>query len=966
MSEGYDVGGDFGGGFTAAQGACAEKCICDALNGGLASIAESLTTIDNTLSEKIDQGCKIVSECQAEINELIDAAVSEALAPIEEAQATIQGFLAEQQIVLDQYGNDIATLLYEEGQSLNQPYIPPIIPPKRTFYGWCDLNGGEALVTDSQASPGDSFKQVAFGDEEDAVLSEAQQICRTYEAKSPFVYQTKPIPQTGAVSNSCDINIYTGTTALRAIVGNQGQLFSVAGFAEVGASIASVGLDGINFGNLGSVIVGVMNRTFDTPPLVAHTMLPMVASALGCNNAEWVAGMEVLAAIGMITKFVGLDVSEFADPIKYALNSSCRRKFLGPGDALDAYLADAITPTELDIHFSIAGLCPSEVTKKIASERSKPEPEQIIMMRHRGIIGQSDYGRMFRQLGYLDPAVPENIFKISEHLPDIATAGRVVQSGAIDEKSAEQLGLSEDLDLLLGGVTGDWIHGNGISEETAELFWQSHWITPGVSTLFEMLHRLSGDKQFDANGELTDDVAAALKSLGIPKFWRDRMQAIAFAPLLKRDIRVAYTSGALSDDDLESAISKTGHDQQAIDVITKELKPARRHAILGHIALRSWAEQILDATQVRQQLSDDGYYDDVITQAMADTEFHFATSTWCEAYVRGSLPRADLLANLQNWGVTSAGSNAIAERLSWKIVDHQSIRNYIAGTINRGTAYNEMSTFGMQSATINQLLDNADDTRDNSLASECLGGIKSQYVTGGITNAEATDYLRGFGLDINYVNDAMSSFDCRRKAEGREVGVEKLCNWLYIGTIDQSEMYRRLLRMGYDEASASLLLIDCVNANTLKAVKKQQAEAKELQRTLDAERKAVDKVNATNQRNAERLAKLRSAQAKLRANRQQQYISASEKVYKGSDADLPTVLATVRAAIDSVKSAYGLTEDESLKIAILAAEQMKGLDISAYRPLLEQLAGSAASAEPTPTLADVGEPDSSNGAVQPS
>lgn len=776
-------------------------------------------------------------------------------------------------------------------------------------------------------------------------------------------------PQThevGTVNDLCDIQAYGNGSNLKAIVSAGGTAFSIAGTAEGWNAVARFGLEGINLGNIGEVAAGIYAGQYSTPPAQAAEQLPKVAGAVGCNDPTWIGGMEVLVAIGMVDKFCGTNITEHAIPIKYAINASCRRLFLEPKDALDAYLSNAIDYESFDTHYAIAGLCPTSAQQAVQAGKSKPEPEQLIMMRHRDVITPDVYATSMRQLGYLEPDVAENIFTISEHLPDLGTVTKILQQGATDGATVDKLGLDTYADQLTEGKLAEWIKGNGIDPETAKLFWRAHWNTPGLNSLFEIFHRLRDDDTFNANDELTQQISAAMDSLAIPPYWQTRLMACALSPLLKRDIRFAYTSGTLSDDDLTPALRKTGHNDDAVATIVKELKPARRYAILNHIAIRQWIEQMIPAETARQQLSEDGFDAETIDTAMTDSEFHFTTSSWSESYGRGNLPRANYIQALTDWGVSNNGAMRLADKLAYRIVDHQSLRDYISGTSDRGTVQGEMSTIGMPDPVINKLLDDADGTLTNEFARDCVQGVRQQYVTGGITREEATNYLQGFGLTAAYVHDVVQAFDCRAKADGREIAVEKLCHWLYIGAIDQPDMYQRLLRLGYSEANAALLMVDCVNANTLKAVKQQQQQAKELQSQLAKEQAAVNKVNAANQRQADRLAKMRSDQAKLRGLRQKQYVSAAEKVYKATSVDLSTALATVRDAIASTKSAYGLTEDETLRIAILAADEMKGLDISAYKPLLEQLAAAAAVVEPTPSLADIGQPETSNGSIQPS
>jgi hypothetical protein len=961
----YDVGGSFGGGLTGADGACAEQCICSALDGGLAAIVEALTSIDNTLADTLGQGSQATEEAQAAIAAAIEAAIANAIGPIEAAQAEIQAQIAEQQISMDGIRDDlilIGTKPEEEEIVIEEPPQQPI----QNYYGWCDFEGGEVTVTNLPEPPGPTFTLVSTGDNEIAVEQEAQNTCKTYTTESEEQTQEpgNAVPATSFTSN-CNIMQFSQSDFIAGVVGQSTGAYDVGAYAEALNAYSKFGIEGINLGNLGQVIAGVTRVGHAEPAYVASKIVPAIAKSLGCQSDNWVNGMMAFASIGVTKEITGVDFMPFATSLEYAVNASCRRKFSEPKEALDAYLANGLDYQELDTMYAIAGFCPSSVEEDIIAAKAKREAEQLISMRHREIIDPETFGNGMRQLGYVDTDWVEQIWLASEHLPDIATATHVVASGALDGGQVSRYQLETGQEGLRQEPAVSWIKAAGISQETANLFWQAHWINPSVGNLIEFYHRLRDDDKFGGAAQMEEDSRAAMQANGITPFWQDRFIATFLEPLQKRDIRGAYASGAISDDDLEDAIKLTGHTDDAVATLIKEYKPARRHQILGHISIKNWIEQQIDGQECTQQLTEDGYDNDTVSKAMKDSEGQFAKSTWSEAFAKGLLPKEDLIALLTDAGVTANGANKIADKLSYKIVDHQAVANYKVGTVTRNDAKQQMQSYGMQSASAERMLDDADDGIDNLQALECIRGVKHRYLAGELNSDEATSALGGFGLTTERINEYVSFFNCERNAEGKQVAVEKLCHWLYIGAIDQTDMYQRLIKLGYTEPNASLLMVDCVNANTLKAVKQQQAQAKEFASQLAKEKSAVDKVNAANQRQAERLAKMRRDKATLRANRDKQLLSAAEKVYKASDADLATALATVKSALSLAETNYGLSTDESLKIAILASENFKGQDIAAYIPLVQELASVAAASGQEPTDADIAFVPSTNGDTKP-
>ena len=987
-SQNYDVGGTFGGGYDSTTGACAEKCVCDALDAGLTAISDSLDQINTTLYDLLNQSCTVVDDCAAEIIALIDSYFRSATKSCDECKAdleaglggTIEYAVACAGACINEVKSECNSL-QDDGSSCTTCGCKPCVctglecvsidptacePEKKPkqFIGWCDPDTQDVIVSKAdQGSPGPTYTQRAIGDDEQVVFEEAARTCGVYKFGVP-VPDLPPSPE--ASSKICRIEAYdvAELDAFKSFDNAANVAFS--GGADIVQRVGALGFEGLNLRAVTDILRGAVQVATQMPVSVADEWAPQIAKMLSCGSDVFIACARAYGTVGTVEKITGIDFSEWTWQLKYAMNASCRQKQLDPKLALDAYLSNAFDHTTLDTHFAIAGLCEPAVDWAILAGKSKPEPEQLVMMRHRGIIDNAEYATWFRRLGYLDQQIPENIYTISEHLPDIATVNRMNQAGVTDDQAVTTLGLDAESGPLMEGQLHDWLRGNGISDETIKQFWRAHWLTPGIANLFEFWHRLRDDDTLNGNGELESAIDQAYAANGIPPFWRKYFDAVKLVPLLKRDIRVAYTSGALADDDLERIIKLTGHDDESVSILVKELKPARRHAILAHTALRQWVQQIITASSCIEQLRADGYDESTVSTAMRDMEWEFERSTWAEAYAKGLLPRDNFVSLLTAQGVTDSGSIALANKLSFKIVDHQSIRDYIAGTVSRTDAASFMLNSGVAQTTVTQLLADADYAISDSLAIECVRGVKHRYLLGEISNDEARTFLQGRNLDASRVDQLVSNFDCEKSATGTKVAVEKLCHWLYLGTISQADFADRLIRLGYSEENASLLLYDCVQANTMRDIKEAKRISQELQSAADKKQRADDKLSASRQRSADRLARARSDKARLRANRDRQLLSAGEKVYKATGATLTQAVETVKEGVTLCSTRYGLAVDDCLRIVLLASEEMKGHDIADFQVVVTQLAEAAASDALEPSDADIGLPPSSNGATQPS
>ena len=986
MSSGY-VGGGLPTGSSVDAGPCAESCVCNALDSGLAAIVSALTQIDNTLAEQTKKSCTIVDDCKQEIIDLIDESFKRPVASCQDCQAMLsQGLggtleyavacagacaseiqslqdsvasLESNVAALDVFAEE-DTLADTYGQSLNIPPVP------KSYTAWCSFEGGEVIVTlSSDPPPFENATAVAWGDDEKVVFEEGLNICKTYETVSPYSFSQDTVGSVGILSNTCDITNYSNANDLDAIMFRGAKSFQIGQLSESWKAIADLGLEGINLGNLGSIVAGIWGANWSSPPKVAEEFLPKISGALGCSSPLFTKGIEIITAIGMFEHFSGADLSEHMYPIKYATNAACRSKFSEPKDAVAAYLANAIDYATLDTHFAIDGLCPAAVEMAVKSEKSQLTEEHLIHARHRGVIDVASYNEGFRRLGYVDDFIPGIVFDISEHLPDANAVISMAQQGTNNNSLVEKYGLRQGENALSQGLYNEWFSGQGINQVTRNNLWESHWRTPNYSTLFTFLHRLRDDDSNPKFGLIEGDIRESLDSLGIVPYWQDHIMATAFEPLGKRDIRVAYTSGALPDSDIESALRKTGHDDESVGIIAKELKPLRRREIQTHLAIRNWIHQQIDATQVRQQLQNDGFDEQTIQQALTDAEVGFLHSTWAESYAKGLLPKQNFLSVLIAQGVSESGANSLADTLSWKIMDHQAVKNYMSATMTYQQAFSQMVNDGVQPTAATKMLNDANDNINNVFMIECVRGIEQRYLRGELDNEQVNSFLNGRIADNARVNAMVSSFDCKRKSDGTDVHVEKLCHWLYLGMLSPADFLSRLHTLGYSEENAAMLLEDCMQANTLKAINEAKKIAAEQQRDAEKVIKASEKANAVIDRQNQRLAAARAKQAKIRADRDRQMIMAAERLDKLTTEGLVAAIAAVRHSVGRAQSVYKLTLDEALQTALTASSKFGKGTTDEFINYVDTLADLASTSGNEPKIEDVGGIPTVNGDTQP-
>ena len=98
---------------------------------------------------------------------------------------------------------------------------------------------------------------------------------------------------------------------------------------------------------------------------------------------------------------------------------------------------------------------------------------------------------------------------------------------------------------LLQGVPEQYLkeaRERGLTKEDAEKYWAAHWNLPGITQVYEMLHRLYPGAGY--NVTFTDeDMDKFFNLADIAPGYRERLKAISYNPLTRVDIRRMYAMG---------------------------------------------------------------------------------------------------------------------------------------------------------------------------------------------------------------------------------------------------------------------------------------------------------------------------------------------------------------------------------------------------------------------------------------
>lgn len=964
------------------------KDCCDKTAEALAKIAEILKCLLDGTCGKVKTACDLTDECIDKITEKVIGKIKKGIKTCDgccqaiklgiisetECRALFAGCKCEECMETctlaggDPEGKCCKGCGKEPCCCKDLECVPcgPKEEPKQ-WTGWCNIDTGQVLVLRvAESAPGPRWQAVSFSDDERKALYDAQAACR----QKPGEGQPIDIPGADIVSPKvppfCNLINYASPGSLEQLVSlNIKETFNAL---EVSLRADIINKYSNQFGQLpligpmGAAIIGAAIN----PIVVAVEMAPIAAKLSGCESEATAAIATSLAAVGIASKYGGFDYTQFARPLVYAFNASCRNGQIDPGSAMSAYLADAIDEDELDLLWSIAGYCPKSQKPIIQAQRSKLVPPQLAIARRRGIISESDYTRGMRHLGFLGKYEQDVSFKLTEQVPALGDIIRYMVRDADDEALVARFDLDADFTKKFGKQLKKWADDQGIPEQVARYSWRAHWDIPSPGQLYQLLHRHRRSGIYGTEAQLIDDIRTALEQQDIAPFWIDKLMSISFLPLGRIDARRAFQIGAISADDVENAFVELGYDDRNAFILRNYNERLKNDAASNNRILKLWLKFAIDGNEANERMLKAGYDHDTIRQAMRDLSGDFARSYLAKAFTIGELSRDELSQLLSEHGLEDDSIAGILERLALSAKPVAILERYEIGVIDRNAASREMAQFGVAASRIDRMLTKFDSQLELRATADCVRAIKQRYLLGEIDAVQAGNQLIHRGITKERADKFTDWWECEKSAVGKTVPTQHLVGWMERGVLAPEEHVKRLTRIGYTEEDARQLTIDSLSvinrhaeARAVKQAKEQLQESKKAETLAKQAKLRFERLRAQAQRAQE--------QAKTtKQRREKQLLSAAVKVSKKCDCDVYDALRAVRFQRERVEREYGLPIDRALQVLLQAVEAWSGGTISDYELEVSAFASAAVDANLPSNGESVNGNSSASGATQPS
>src|SRR3990172_4981694 len=379
----YPTDGPEGGYGDPSEGRCCEEKICNCLGSTLTRIANAHDKIAAILDERLGKLCDNVDKCIDKIIEALRKRLEKGTKTCDQCKAdlaaglggTLEYAVACAGACLEKRKADCSAAHPEdEGQPCegcgkspcccrDNACVPggPEDEKKKKYIGWCNpLTLAISVSKQGEPGPGPEWQQVALSDTEESAAIEAATNCKSVKTVSGGPRPSLDLPS-GLSGTWCDIELFKNPSQLAAMVQPGSAQNATAGVAQFFTALGRFGLDGINVNNAGEAIAGAFTASLGIQTSLARHIIDSAGPLTGCTSPAMTGALQWLALLGHVNNATGIDLTPWVKHLEYAINISCPQRFIGPDQAMAAYLADGINRDDLDTLWRMHSYCPGQM-----------------------------------------------------------------------------------------------------------------------------------------------------------------------------------------------------------------------------------------------------------------------------------------------------------------------------------------------------------------------------------------------------------------------------------------------------------------------------------------------------------------------------------------------------------------------------------------------------------------------------
>lgn len=603
----------------------------------------------------------------------------------------------------------------------------------------------------------------------------------------------------------------------------------VRAFAAVGGEVRQIIFAGLNMGadlsgflarlrdvNVIGVVFGFVSEPAKVLQKVFQEVGKMVmdyGALFAGPNADALVGLyftkgwiKVLnnAQLGInfiVTAQINLDVvpQQTLAIVDYLINYLHPVRVPEIGNIENLYLANEITYDEAVCLAKLQNTQEKEFARGARARRTSLSPDLEIKFWQQWREPGNVLAERLRRYGMIDSADQQRLIDLATLLPPPSDAIRFSNRDVFDpqklgrnEMQAEfnqQVGLREMFDAI--GLEKKEIltrDGRRLELDLPFLYYMASYEECSPTQVYEMLHRLrpnrvnryplpkpGGGNVFPAPVDI-NIVRSLLKEKDYNPIWRDRLAAISFRPIGNTDIKNMYRNAVFGPVRGVKGFDRTNPDEpKPLGQAEQEL--VERYLDFGYAPNDAAAKALLTATQV----------DASIGRAARNK----AMSRICSAYKVGGFTYEQALQQLINAGLERADA---IEFLGGCDLDMR--------------------------------------IGDLKLA---VGGVRKQFVAATISEQQARNLLRGYGVAAERIDTLLSTWRLYMTQTRRELSAQQIGQFWEEGIINLADARARLANLGFDPTAANMIL----NHVRLGALAKSEKERDRVLKAQEAEQRRL-------------------------------------------------------------------------------------------------------------------------------
>jgi hypothetical protein len=405
------------------------------------------------------------------------------------------------------------------------------------------------------------------------------------------------------------------------------------------------------FVGAGDPEIVLVNGANDFAPVIAGMMRAVIRTAWGMfqaasQNTNCQIGPMLLPTMlrivtHLIVHWLGVRLEDLETSLAYWSNYFCPTEIPSAAEADELYLRNIIDIDTWRCWVRANNVCDVPHALTMYAGRERPLLDQWLRLWNRKYINDGELDSTLRNAGVIDD-VSKNAFKaLAEEIPTISDVIHFMVRNTGDEDLVTRFGLDNEFTTKFTQQLADWAHGNGLSDTSLKHFWRAHWVVPSPGQLYQSFQRfrpeaVNSQLQFrleDGNvnpawlpGMITadmvttpQDVDRALGENDVAPFWRNRLVALSFNPLTRRDAAMAYRNGVIKYADLPPVFKTVGYAEPEANRLAEML---HRQAILqlkAHPLVKQVEEGYLASDELARRWREQGFDDRLISDVLQQT-----------------------------------------------------------------------------------------------------------------------------------------------------------------------------------------------------------------------------------------------------------------------------------------------------------------------------------------------------------